>query len=163
MCANEEKRAQINKVPQPSSGRVFPRLPPRAWGRATPGLSLCVHPLWASAFLWVAGIRRSAGGWGGNFPNNPLPKPHVYTATEASHGPTFPGTRRCPSWALLAPLEGPIAGLDERRVEVGDEGGVSDVPTHPSCSPSPGEMEAARTESVSGARGSVCPCKSVLR
>ena len=45
--------------------------------------------------------------------------------------------------------------------EVGDEGGVSDVPTHPSCSPSPGET--LRTESVSGARGSVCPCKSVLR
>ena len=39
--------------------------------------------------------------------------------------------------------------------EVGDEGGVSDIPTHPSCSPSPGETEALRTESVSGAHGSV--------
>ena len=64
----------------------------------------------------------------------------------------------------MAPLKGPIAGLDELRVELGDEGSVSNVPTHPSCSPSAGETEAPRTESVSGARGSVCPfCKSVLR
>lgn len=90
----------------------------------------------SSGQLWSGSLQEGSGE---HFPNNPLSKPHAYTATEASHRLLSLGREDARRGHFLAPLKGPIAGLDELRVELGDEGAVSNVPTHPSCSPSAGE------------------------
>ena len=80
----------------------------------------------SSGQLWSGSLQEGSGE---HFPNNPLSKPHAYTATEASHRLLSLGREDARRGHFLAPLKGPIAGLDELRVELGDEGAVSNVPT----------------------------------